>query len=231
MFGTSLFTRTGFDSGALTRLATIAHPIPEPGLYRLTVIRDGEEVVEHIVSVDATSTSSQLDVDLAALAPGGAARLARTARPATTGGCCGDGSAPGTLRPGGYLQLLVGSGDREYAAVLRRVDRLDAKRPDEWDTRRLTPGDIVAGVLLRPGLYTLEDAGAGGTARVHVRYPEPGERLSPSEPLTIALPAAKRVIEADPAQGIVLQAGKGSRFVVTLEKPEERASERRGSAR
>jgi hypothetical protein len=229
MYGTSLFTRTGFDSGALTRLATIAHPMAEPGLYRLTVIRDGEEVVEHIVSVDPSSTASQLDIDLAALAPGGAARLARSQRPATTGGCCGDGSAPGVLRPGGYLQLMVGSGDREYAAVLRRVDRLDQKRPDEWDSRRLIPGDIVAGVLLRPGLYSLEDVGAGGTARVHVRYPESGERLTPSQPLTIEFAARSRVVEADPAQGIVLHAGKGSRFVVTLEKPEG-PSERRGSA-
>ncbi len=226
MFATSLFTRTGFDSGALTRLATIAHPIAEPGMYRITVIRDDEEVVDHIVSVDDTSTAAQLDVDLAALAPGGAARLAR---PATTGGCCGGGIAPGTLRPGGYLQFLVGSGDREYAAVVHRVDRIDGERTEEFDTRRLMPGDVVAAVLLRPGLYTVEDVGAGGKARVHVRYPERGERLHPSPPLTIDLAAKPRVVEADPAQGLLLNADKGSRFVVTLEKPEE-LSEPRGSA-
>lgn len=227
MYGTSLFTRTGFDSGALTRLATIAHPVAEPGLYRLTVICDGEEAAEHIVSVDASSTASQLDVDLAALAPGGAARLGR---PATTGGCCGGGIAPGVLRPGGYLQLMVGSGNREYAAVLRRVDGLDGERPEEFDTRALMPGDLVAGVLLRPALYSLEDVGAGGTARVHVRYPEPGEQLKPSEPVTIELSTRGRVVEADPAQGIVLHAGKGSRFVVTLEKPEEPTARRESAS-
>jgi len=226
MYGTSLFTRTGFDSGALSRLATIAHPVAESGLYRLTVIRDDQEVVEHIVSVDESSTASQLDIDLAALAPGGAARLSR---PATTGGCCGGGTAPGALRPGGYLQLMVGSGTSEYAAVLRRVDLQGDERPEEFDSRKLMPGDLVAGVLLRPGLYSIEDVGAGGTARVHVRYPEPGERLTPSEPLTIEFSRRSRVVEADPAQGIVLNAGKGSRFVVTLEKADE-LSERRGSA-
>ena len=44
MISTSIFTQIGLDSGALTQLGSVVHPVPEPGEYRGVVLVDDEQV-------------------------------------------------------------------------------------------------------------------------------------------------------------------------------------------
>ena len=46
MINTTLFTQIGLDSGALTRLAAVIHPVTESGSYSGTVLVGEEQVAD-----------------------------------------------------------------------------------------------------------------------------------------------------------------------------------------
>ena len=70
MINTQLFTQIGLDSGALTQLGSVVHPVSEPGDYRGVVLL-GDDQVADFSFVVAKEGRTQLDIDVAALDGGG----------------------------------------------------------------------------------------------------------------------------------------------------------------
>lgn len=212
MIGTLLFTQIGLDSGALTLLGSVVHPVPKPGVYRLVVRRDDREVGEVDVEV-ADGGAAQVDVDLSAVGAG--------APTAARGGCCGSDDAQRDLRPGGHLVLHVGDGPGRYSAALFVVG--DDGKP-VLDTTLLGVGDTFGATVLRPGRYSVTNAAAGAEAYLLVRYPALGkEPYRPADPVQVQVGDgfAPKEIEIGPAQGVAFQVTAPARIAITLVEPDD----------
>ena len=214
MFATQLYTQFGLDSGSLTMLGTIVHRVTEPGVYRITAMRDGEFAGEVDVLVDAASGSAQLDIDLASMGPGGVAGRS---------GCCGPVKGPDVLRAGGYLTLRVGSGNGGLSATVGRVEFDASGGGALFDSRELGPDDVFAALVLRPGRYSLEDRGSGAKGSLVVAYPSGRAREKTSDVVAVSLPKgfAPREVVAAAGQPITFTGGRSSRVVIELEKPDD----------
>jgi len=213
MINTEIFTQIGLDSGALTLLGAVAHPVHEPGPYRGVVLRDGEEVADFGFVV-AEEGRAQLDVDVAKVA--GAGR--------TGCGCCTDPDADPHLRAGGVLLMHVGSGRGAYAVVVSAGEG-DAQRV-VFDSRQLEKGDLFTATVLRPGRYAVTNTVNRTRAELEVRYPERRR-----EPLRAAEPVQVRVgdrfdperLAVQPTQGQVYAVETSARVVIELVEPYDSA--------
>jgi hypothetical protein len=213
MIGTLLFTQIGLDSGALTLLGSVVHPVPEPGIYRLVVNRDGREVGELDIEV-TDGGAAQLDVDLSSVGPG-ASKPAR-------GGCCGSDDVQHDLRPGGHLLLHVGEGPGRYSAALFAVG--DDKGRPVLDTTLLGPGDTFAATVLRPGRYRVTAPASGAEAVLVVRYPVRGkEPYRPADPIQVTVGNGfdPKELEIGPAQGIAFHVTSSARIEIALVEPDD----------
>jgi hypothetical protein len=209
MINTEIFMQIGLDSGALTLLGGVAHPVHEPGPYRGVVLRDGEEVADFGFVV-AKEGRTQLDVDVAKVA--GAGR--------TGCGCCTDPDAAPHLRAGGMLLVHVGSGRGAYAVVVNAGEG-DARRV-VFDSRRLEKGDLFTATVLRPGRYAVTNTVNGARAELEVRYPERRrEPLRAAEPIQVR--AGDRFdperFAVQPTQSQVYTAETPARVVIELVQP------------
>lgn len=209
MINTEIFTQIGLDSGALTLLGAVAHPVHEPGPYRGVVLRDGEEVADFGFVV-AEEGRAQLDVDVAKAA--GAGR--------TGCGCCTDPDADPHLRAGGMLLVHVGSGRGAYAVVVSAGEG-DARRV-VFDSRQLDKGDLFTATVLRPGRYAVTNTVNRARAELEVRYPERRR-----EPLRAAEPVQVRAgdrfdperLAVQPTQGQIYAVETSARVVIELVEP------------
>jgi hypothetical protein len=213
MINTEIFMQIGLDSGALTLLGGVAHPVHEPGPYRGVVLSDGEEVADFGFVV-AEEGRTQLDVDVAKVA--GAGR--------TGCGCCTDPDAAPHLRAGGMLLVHVGSGRGAYAVVVNAGEG-DARRV-VFDSRRLEKGDLFTATVLRPGRYAVTNTVNGARAELEVRYPERRrEPLRAAEPLQVR--AGDRFdperFAVQPTQSQVYTAETPARVVIELVQPYDAA--------
>ena len=221
MFATQLYTQIGLDSGSLTMLGTVMHPIAEPGVYRVTALRDGAFAGEIDVLVDADSGATQLDIDLASMGPG-----------AVTGrsGCCGPATGPGVLRAGGYLVLRVATGDGGVSATVGRIELgRNTSKATPFDSRALGPDDHFAALVLRPGRYALDDTGSGSKGSLVVSYPEVGAKAKTTDAVVVSLAKgfAPKAVSVVPGQPVSFTGGRSSRVVITLEKPDDGPAEAR----
>src|SRR5262245_43298510 len=139
---------TLMDSARLGVLGTVIHPLAEEGVYAGVVLRDEAELATFEVRVDSRVEETQVDLDLAAVAGGGASRHHQDLRL--------------NVAPKGYLVLHAPEGPGGFRVRLARTASGKGKaRP--FDSHALQAGDCFVVTPLRPGLYAV--AGQSGKAR------------------------------------------------------------------
>ena len=214
MLDFNVFTQIGLDSSAITLLGTVVHRFAEPGSYRGTVRSGGLPEATFYVSVDPTCAVAELRVDLAKLAGDGS----------TKESCCA-GEAPAlhfVVHPRGYAVFHVSSGSGGYSVNVRRAD--ENPEVKAYDTRILQPDDIFAGVLLRPGTYSIRNLLTDASAEAVVVVPVTGRAAyRPPPPVTIEVGRTiePRQVPLQPAQGFSMQVKEQAHIRIELVKPDD----------
>lgn len=212
----NFFNQIGLDSGALTMLGTVVHSFSEAGEYRGTVQRgDGPESTFY-VSVDSASPIAQATIDLARADADG------TEHPA---GCeCGCLEPRRfVVHPRGYAVFQVSGGSGGYWVNVRRAD----EDPDvaAYDSRQLHEGDIFAGVLMRPGRYSLRnELSDAPAADITVPYPTVGKTAyQPPAPIDVQCGKAikPRRLRLHPLQGLNVHILEPARVRIELVQPDD----------
>ena len=203
----TMLTQTSFDSGALSGLASIAHPLREPGYWRLAA--GGRRV----------SPRRQFDVIVRA---GGQARFAieladedRRGKP--------PGLSEGFLAPGGMINLAARAARTGCHALLY------GDRPDEplWDSRELQQGDGYACMPMRPGSWRIENVLDGAVGRLQVAYPDPraiaaGRHLATTPVrVTVGTAILPDDLRIDPGQLLIFAIDVRCRLAVTLQQSDD----------
>jgi hypothetical protein len=206
----NILTQPNFDSGALAGMASIAHPITEPGHWRL-------ETHGHGV---ATLTYDILVRD------GGAPKVAITLGSSVRQADCCEGSEL-ILAPNGMLNLNGGSARHgSYALLYRGSDTNPV-----WDTRALGPGDYFAFMPLRPGTYSVSNELGRAKGTLQVAYPDPRRiaegRRAAAQPVHVraGLALDPNGVEIDPGQLVVFAIEGPARLVAELSKADDGPSE------
>jgi len=162
MLATNLIA-TSFDSASLSGRASIAHPMREPGLWRLDVHGRRGLPVRSIDIIVRESGASHIAVEMAQ----------------EDSGCAPCESGDRFLGPGGMINLnATTTGESGYALLYGSRGREPA-----WDSRLLEPGDHYACMPLRPGAYAVSNLRGRGRSTITVNYPDPralarGQRLA-----------------------------------------------------
>ncbi len=223
----NLYTQIGLDSGSLTMLGTIAHPLGEAGEYRGALHLGADVKAVFFITADSNSPIAQATVDLAGL------EKAQSGSSASAGeeSCgCADGSTQGssgkkyTVNPRGYVLFHLQSGQGGYYVHLRRIDA--AENDKGYDTRTLKNGDAFTAMILRPGTYSIKNVAGKGAAQVVVHYPKVGDKpYVPPAPVRIECTAngfdTKGKLELGVGQGLVFHARTDSRIEIKLEKADD----------
>lgn len=218
----NLFNQIGLDSGALTMLGTVVHTFGEAGEYRGTIQRgDGPESTFY-VSVDSSSPIAQANIDLARRDAGEADH------PPGCGCGCRD-SSRFVVHPRGYAVFHVSGGSGGYWVNVRRAD----EDPDlrAYDSRRLDEGDIFAGILMRPGRYSLRNELGKASAEITVAYPTVGKTAyRPPAPLDVECGRDVRPakIHLHPLQGLNVHVLEPARIRIELVEPDDGPADRAG---
>lgn len=200
MFPT-MMSRTGFDSAALAGMASIAHPLREPGYWRLAAAGEGTPSRHGVDIVVREGGQARLGLDLACPAP----------------------EPRDVLAPAGMLNLAARDARGGCHALLYRGD----KDEPAWDSRLLQPGDLYACLPLRPGTYRIANVLNGAAGTLRVAYPDPREiadgRQLASTPVHLgagsAITPTGQVI--DPGQALVFAIDSACRLTVTLEQADD----------
>lgn len=215
MINTEIFRQIGLDSGALTQLGAIVHPIAEPGEYE-AVIRRGDRHHGEVRFTVGDGGATQLDIDAAAAA---------LSLPDDGCGCSGDKAESALLTPGGHLLIHVGDGGR-YSVAVKKWTAFKGRRDGvRFDTRELDAGDLFAATVLRPGMYTVTNTATGAAGRLEVAYPEPGEApFRPPDAVRIRVGAEFEPAEYSVAagQGQLFELTSPARIVIELVEPYDR---------
>lgn len=201
------FVPTTFDHASLGRFASIAHPMREPGRWRLEATgRRGYPVTRADILVAANGVG-RIAIDIADA-------IAR-------GTCCGTTEL--RVVPNGMLNLGAGAAYDTGYALLYRGD----ERDPAWDSRALQPGDHYACMPLRPGEYVVSNALGGAQSRVQVEYPDPratakGHRLAtrPAQ-MRVGTRIAPDALTIDPGQLLVFAIDVPAQLTVRLSRPDD----------
>jgi hypothetical protein len=205
-FNTRLLTTSTFDSGALGLLVHLIHRFPQAGTYQAVVFRDGERVGTTCFRVTAEGAGTQLNIDLASVAPpAGGAKCTCREHPE---------SAP-VVSPEGYVLFHAPRGIGSYAVV---VGEAREGAPAVFDSRSLTDGDLFALALIEPTTYRLESPGGSAKGEIAVAPIPPGTDLRTVAPVYVdatkeAFQPAQVNVHA--GQGIVFRARGAKRIVIT----------------
>jgi hypothetical protein len=211
-----LLTRRVFDSGALSILASVAHRFPRPGRYEAVARRDDLVVGTVAWEVAEGSPSTQLDVDLSALA-----RVDEVGR-----GCgCGPKAAQlPTLSPEGYVIFFVGAAIGGYSVVVGAVGE-DAVL---FDSTRLERGDLFALSLLEPARYVMVNRLGSAEGSIEVGFSTEQARLLRQTPPSYVEVGRDRFepgkVALASAQGLVFRVLEPARIVVEREQVTQRPS-------
>jgi hypothetical protein len=211
----NFITQTNHDNASLTSMTTVAHKFPESGEYRGLVHFKGSPVQSFRIGVTKPAGSgagpTKVEVDLRALqlARGSATEEARY-----------------QLETGGYAVFRVLSGTiGGYAVEIHRSTE-SGEGHKVFDSRELSIDDLLAVVVIRPGLYSVECTTGGALktkAELTVTYPE--KALKPLDPLKVK--CGKEGISAEklkvqPMQGLVFSFEAPTRIKVELVTPDDR---------
>jgi hypothetical protein len=174
---------------------------------------------------------TKVDIDLRALqmAGQGATTMSAAAMTDEQDGCCddcgdsSDGGGPFELGVGGYAVFSVpaGAGGGYVVEVYKAGGA--GLGPKVFDNRELKESDILALILLRPGVYSVANSLNGAKAELTVGYPEAS--LGQMEPVKVA--CTKDAINPDKikvrsTQGMVFSFETPSRIKVELVTPDDR---------
>ena len=210
MFPTVL-TQTSFDSGALSGLASIAHPLREAGYWRLSA------------AGRRAAPGRQFDV---IVREGGKARYAIELTDGDRRGPM-SGLNEGFLAPGGMINLAARAARTGWHAFLFG----DGLEEPLWDSRVLQEGDGYACMPMRPGSYRIENLLNGAVGRLRVAYPDPraiaeGVRLA-TTPVRVTAGTAitPDSLRIDPGQLLIFAIDSRCRLAITLEEPDDGAPE------
>jgi hypothetical protein len=168
------------------------------------------------VSVDSSSPIAQATIDLARADADGSEHAA---------GCDCGCRDPRTfvVHPRGYAVFHVSGGSGGFWVNVRRADE-DPDLP-AYDTRRLHPGDIFAGVLMRPGRYSLRnELSKAPPTEITVPYPTVGKSAyQPPAPLDIDCGKAikPRKLRLQPLQGLNVHIVDPARVRIELVEPND----------
>lgn len=146
----AVFTQHVFDSSRLTVLTSLFHHFKEDGIYDLIIRRDGVVALRTSICVGGTSCQTQLNIDLAHLAP------PEDGYQLNTGGVMGFYVSEGK---GGYQVSISHTGKKEKRVVLNNAETLPA-------------GGIFAVTLLRPGAYTISTNQNQRVGRIRLLLPD-----------------------------------------------------------
>ena len=218
----NLFNQIGLDSGALTMLGTVVHSFGETGEYRGTIQRGNGPEATFYVSVDGSSPIAQANIDLARAD----ADADATDHPASCDCGCRE-SRRFVVHPRGYVVFHVSGGGGGYWVNVRKAD----ENPDlpAYDSRRLHQGDIFAGVLMRPGRYSLRNELGDASAEITVPYPTVGKTAyRPPAPLEVE--CGKEIkpgkIHLHPLQGLNVHILEPARIRIELVEPDDGPADR-----
>jgi len=199
-------TTTNFDSAALAGYCSIAHPLREPGHWRLEIhgLKHAPTQVVDIVVRDGGKVRVAVDLD----------------HPIQSNGCCDPREA--TLAPNGMINLTAVNVSGGFVVLFRG----DGSEP-VWDSRVLEPGDHFACMLLRPGRYGITNLLDETRTVLCVSYPDPrmtaqGYRLA-SSPLQLTVGECIMPVEPriDPGQLLVFAIEAKAHLAVCLEDADD----------
>jgi hypothetical protein len=210
----NFFTQIGLDSSSLTMHGTIVHSPREPGEYRGTVRRGQLPEAVFYISADKNSPVAHVNIDLASLV--GDSR--------SESDCCKDKDKNCfVVNPKGYVVFHVSGGAGGYYVHLRRAE--ENPKAKVFDSRHLDEGDIFAGVLLRPGAYSVKNVLSKGEGQIIVSYPVIGETAyRPPNPVTIEFASGgitPREVRLLPGQGLNCHVKEPSRIKIELVTPDD----------
>jgi hypothetical protein len=216
-------TQTSFDSGSLSGTGAVVHRIDQPGDHQMTVLQADK----------AIQTAS---LRVAGIQPRAAAQAAPSLSAPTEvhvdlSHALG---SPGVLSPEPPANLVVAA--QGYAmfhastaggglAVQLHLSGAQ-NQPPIFDSRQLHNSDIFTVTLLRPGRYSLSNAGTAAKGTIQVSYPVISDTpYSPPAPLEVQVtekgfqPAS---IQLQPAQGLIFHIGNvTARILINLVEPDD----------
>lgn len=215
----ALLEQRTFDSATPAGSAILVHRMERVGEYDINVARE-DDVVERLrlnVGDAAESNARRADAASATLTPGAAVSL---------------DLAQVVLNPSAVRVLAVPAGGHvaftaPAGAMRQRVTVTPAGSADgeEFDSRRLGPGDIFAVTLIRPGRYTVTNAADDAGAEIRVTYPQVGSSpYRPPDPATVECGPAgfsQALTTLAPAQGLVFSIGTEARIQIELVEPDD----------
>lgn len=212
-FDRNVFTQMGLDSGALTMLSAVTHSFPEAGEYRGTVRNDkGEGLAVLYISADKDSPVAQVTIDLAS--------LIKNSFPGKEDGTCDGGVNRFTVNPKGYAVFHVSKGSGGYNVHIRKAEK---ETQQIFDSRHLQDKDIFSGVIIRPGLYIVNNEYSKAKAEIVVSYPKIEKTAyRPPGPLRVIVSEKGFVpdkIELKPGQGFSFDCKTSSRIKIELREP------------
>jgi hypothetical protein len=197
-----LFTQRVFDSGSLGVLASVAHPVPAAGRYPVRVLWNDEPIGTFAFQVSDAGEATQLTIDLAEFS------TRRDSRGL-------DEYTLPVLGTKGHIFFHTSSGAGGYSV---QIGAPDGKDGIEFDSRRLSEGDLFVLTLLEPTRYSMTDRAGGAKGEITVTFArEDAKRLASLDTVFVQSrgrvfePAAVKLVAT---QGLVFRAGKGSRIVV-----------------
>ena len=212
----NLFTQIGLDSGSLTMFGVVVNNFDDPGEYRGTVQKEGENKGVFYISVDKESPIAQANVDLAALAGHTPHQASETCK------CNTDGNRF-YVNPRGYVVFHVSGGPGGYSVHVRKAEK--AKDTKIFDSRKLGKGAIFAATILRPGSYSIVNEMGRGKAEVVIPYPRRGKKpYRPPEPMRIQATEkgfSPDNIKLEPTQGLIFEIETSARIKIDLIEPDD----------
>jgi hypothetical protein len=218
----NVFAQVNHDSGSLTSSTTVVHRFSEPGEYRGHLLYAsggvGNVIREFTIVVvpSGQKTSGQrwptkVDIDLKSL------HVSE-----------GHGERRFEIEANGYAAFRVpaeAAGGYAVEVYKARESGLGSK---VFDSRRLTQGDVLGMVVLRPGVYSVANAINGAKAELKIGYPERNlVRLEPVKVTCTKDSIRPGRISVRSTQGLVFSFESPSRIKVKLSSPEDRPRQSR----
>ncbi|MCG8604665.1 hypothetical protein MJD09_06655 [bacterium] len=202
-----LFMQSVFDSGALGGTTSVVHQFCEDGEYKGVVRQRGQVVGQFAFHVDDQSSVGQADFDLAVIA-------SDQQNSEEYQCCCKDREGKGVvISPKGYALFYASRG----TGFSVRVGKLESRKPD-FNSERLTSGDLFALSLLEPTKYSLRDTQSNAEGEIEVVFTaRHAKRLPSLQPIRVEVtdsgftPSNLKLVST---QGLVFQIQDKSRVLI-----------------
>ncbi len=203
------FTQTAFDSASPVGSAVVAHRFEQEGDYDVHLGREKDPSDRVVLTVgpevpDRSVGAAAVTIDTAsAKADAVAVRRSR-------------------LTAGGYASFSTRNARGLDTVIVARRHGAEA---DEFDSRRLGPGDVYGLTPVRPGVYSVRNTFGDATGQIVVDYPVVGSRpYRPAEPVRVSCTRNGLVpndIRIGPGQGIVFDIETDTRLIIDLVEPDD----------